>query len=301
MQNEYLKMDGTFDTINTAFWDSIAHCYRCFTRMFTDPATGKPYPVEGIHWGIAIRAIQTSTSPDFVNWTHVQPLQYRDGDLVTQMYTNDIIPCPGAEHIYVGFPNRFMQERANVRDASIKGMNDALFMCSRDGVTWTRYREAWVRPGLDQRNWTHRNNYPAWGIIRTSEDEWSMLISEHYMQPDKTPCRLRRLVIRPWGFASLSSDYKGGEVITHPLIFGGNELRLNYSTSAAGSVMVEIQDEAGKPVDGFSLADMAPVFGDKLDAVITWKTGGDLSRLKGRSVRFRFVLQDADIFALRTA
>ena len=29
-------MDGTFDTINTAFWDSMAGCYRSYTRMFAD-------------------------------------------------------------------------------------------------------------------------------------------------------------------------------------------------------------------------------------------------------------------------
>lgn len=301
MHEGWLKMDGTFDTINTAFWDSMKGCYRSYTRMFTDPATGAPYPKDAINWQQAVRAIQTSTSPDFINWTPVQPLQYRDGDVVTQMYTNDIIPCPGAEHIYVGFPNRYIPERGDVQNAPFCGMNDALFMCSRDGVTWTRYREAWVRPGLDQRNWTQRNNYPAWGIIRTSDEEWSMLISDHYMQPDKSPCRFRRLSIRPWGFVSIAAGYSGGEVVTRPLIFGGKELRLNYSTSAAGSIAVEIRDEQGKPIDGFCPGDAAPLYGDRLDGVVTWKTGGDLSRLAGRPVRFRFVLKDADIFALRTA
>jgi hypothetical protein len=295
-----LRMEGTFDTINTAFWDSVAGCYRCYTRMFADPATGQPYPKNAIHWGIAVRAIQTSTSPDFVNWSPVQPLQYQDGDLETQMYTNAVTPCPGAEHIYIGFPNRFMQIRENVQGAYGDGCNDALFMCSRDGVHWTRYREAWVRPGLDQRNWTHRNNYPIWGLIQSSDTEWSMLISEHYMQKDGTPCQFRRLSIRPWGFASIRSGYNGGEVLTKPLIFGGNELRLNYSTSVAGCIQVEIQDPAGKPMEGFAATDMLPLLGDQLDAKIIWKQGSDLSALMGKPVRFRFVLKDADIFAMRT-
>jgi hypothetical protein len=45
---------------------------------------------------------------------------------------------------------------------------------------------------------------------------------------------------------------------------------------------------------------MAPLFGDELDAVATWKSGSDLSELIGKPIRFRFVLKDADLFALRT-
>ena len=295
-----LKMDGTFDTINTAFWDSLTGCYRSYTRMFADPATGIPYPKDGINWAIGVRAIQTATSSDFIHWSPVQPLQYQDGDLETQMYTNGITPCPGAEHIYIGFPNRFVQIRENVQGPSGDGCNDALFMCSRDGVHWTRYREAWVRPGLDQRNWTHRNNYPSWGILTTSDTEWSMLVSEHYMQKDQEPCKLRRLSIRPWGFVSLSAGYDGGEAVTHPLVFDGHTLRLNYATSAAGNIRIEIQDPAGQPVPGFSAADMPPLFGDHLDTPVAWKQGSDLSALAGKPVRFRFILKDADLYAFRT-
>ena len=54
------------------------------------------------------------------------------------------------------------------------------------------------------------------------------------------------------------------------------------STSAAGSIQVEVQDEQRRPLDGFALADMAPWYGDALDAPVAWKEGGDLGRLAGR-------------------
>ena len=44
MQKEPLKMDGAFDTVNTAFWDSVAGCYRSFTRYFEDWEEGEEYP-----------------------------------------------------------------------------------------------------------------------------------------------------------------------------------------------------------------------------------------------------------------
>lgn len=299
MQQEPLAIDGTFDTVNTAFWDSLAGCYRSFTRYFEnwqEGAVGQdvlgPNPT-------VVRAIQSSTSPDFIHWTPVVPHQYEDGVQETQLYTNATVPCPGAEHIYVAFPNRYVQERIARPDHPYPGVNDALFMTSRDCVHWKRYLEAWVRPGLDPLNWTERNNYPTWGIVLSSETEWSVFVSEHYRHARELP-RIRRLSIRPWGFVSVHAGYGGGDFVTRAVLFGGSQLRLNYSTSAVGSVQVEVQDERGKPLDGLALADMEPLFGDELDRAISWKNGSDLSAIAGRPVRLRFVLRDADVFSLRT-
>jgi hypothetical protein len=171
-------------------------------------------------------------------------------------------------------------------------------MSSRDGVNWHRpFLEAWVRPGHDDRNWTQRSNMPAWGIVQLDPAEFSLYITEHYDWPDH---RLRRITVRRHGFASVHAGASGGEFTTRPLTFTGKNLILNYATSAAGSVQVEVQDEQGTPIAGRTLADMPPLFGDELDAVVSWKSGGDLSHLVGKPVRFRFVLKDADLFALRT-
>jgi hypothetical protein len=294
-----VEMSGTFDTINTAFWDACARRYRGYTRYFEN--MNAETTEEGVLGGkpSVVRAIQCSTSEDFIHWEPPLPLKYRDDESHIQLYTNSIVPCPGAEHIYVGFPNRYVQERKPNEDHPYFGVNDALFMASRDGLSWTRYLDAWVRPGLDPRNWTERNNYPTWGIVETSPTEWSMYISEHYRQPD-APCLLCRLSVRPHGFMSLHAGYDGGEVITKPFLFGGRELRLNFSTSAIGSIRVEVQDEFGNPRPGFTLEDMDAIYGDRLDAPVAWKNGGDLSALIGTPVRLRFLLKDADIFAMRT-
>ena len=38
------------------------------------------------------------------------------------------------------------------------GVSDNVIMSSRDGRHWDRpFLESWVKPGLDQRNWTQRN------------------------------------------------------------------------------------------------------------------------------------------------
>lgn len=298
LREEALEMEGTFDTVNTAFWDGEAKCYRCFTRYFENLQEGM---VEADVLGpkpTVVRAIQSSTSPDFLNWGPVVHHEYDDPHDTMQLYTNATIPCPGAEHHYLSFPNRYVQERIPDPDHGTPGVNDALFMVSRDAVHWKRYPEAWVRPGPDPLNWTDRNNYPTWGIVQTSDTEWSMYITEHYRRPGR-PTRLRRLAVRPRGFVSLHGDYAGGEARTRAFTFGGHELRLNYSTSAAGSIRVEIQDEAGVPVRGYGVHDMEPVYGDTVDGVVRWRQRADVAALRGRPVRLRFELGDADLFALR--
>jgi hypothetical protein len=274
---------GAFDSLNLSFWDERGQNYRCYSRYFDE----------------GVRAIQSCASPDFVHWAQPVPNLYPKGTPKEHFYTNGTKPCPGAPHFYLSFPKRFVPNRKKFPDHKEPGVSDAVFMSSRDGTNWDRtFLEAWVRPGLDERNWTQRSNMPAWGIVQLDPKEFSMYISEHYQWPDN---RLRRITVRRHGFASVHAGAQGGEFTTRPLTFAGKHLILNYSTSAAGSIQVEIQDEQGRPIEGKSLNDMVPLYGDELDAAIGWKSGNDLSRLIGKPVRFRFVLKDADFFSLRTA
>jgi hypothetical protein len=91
----------------------------------------------------------------------------------------------------------------------------------------------------------------------------------------------------------------GGELLTKPLVFEGSELVMNYSTSAAGSVQVELQDAQGVPLPGFALADSEVMCGDSLEQPMLWRGNPDLRALSGTPVRLRFVLKDADLFSLR--
>lgn len=287
LREEPLEITGAFDSLNVCMWDALMGCYRMFSRYFTE---------EG-----RVRAIQSATSDDFIHWSDPLPYQYAQGVPLEHFYTNATVQCPGAEHILLSFPKRFVSERTRCTDGMVspdEGVSDNVFMSSRDGVHWDRtFMEAWVRPGLDERNWTHRSNMPAAGIAVTGPTEWSMYVSEHYGWDTN---RLRRVTVRPWGFVSVCADYSGGEFTTRPLLFGGAQLRINYATSAVGSVQVEVQGADGRPIDGFAVDDMEAMFGDELDAPVSWTNGGDLASLIGRPVRFRFVLKDADVFSIRT-
>jgi hypothetical protein len=104
--------------------------------------------------------------------------------------------------------------------------------------------------------------------------------------------------VRIDGFVSLHAGRRG-ECVTKPLIFQGKELTLNFATSAAGFVRVELQDAEGQPLPGFSLADSDELFGDTLERSVTWRDKSDVSALAGRPLRIRMVLCDADVYSLR--
>lgn len=287
LQPEPVMSKGTFDSLNLAFWDEGAHVYRAYTRFFDQGGYG------------GFRAVQNNQSKDFLHWSDPVANHYAEGVPKEHFYTNATIPCPGAPYFYLAFPMRFVPGRKKINEATEPGVSDALFMSSRDGQNWDRtHLEAWLRPGPDPHNWTDRSNMPAWGIVQTSPIEFSMYVSEHYRWPDN---RLRRVTIRRHGFASVHVGHGGGEFTTRVLTFDGDQLVLNYATSAAGGLRVEIQDAKGSAIPGYGLGDMDELFGDELDAVVTWKSKRDLTAFKGKPIRLHFVLHDADLFAIRTA
>jgi hypothetical protein len=141
-----------------------------------------------------------------------------------------------------------------------------------------------------------RTNYPATGILPCGTDRMMLFVSRHFMQ---NSWHIERLLLRTDGFASITAPWHGGEMLTKPLIFSGKELALNYRTSAPGFVRVELQDAGGQPIPGYTLDDCPEIIGDEIEHDVTWKQGPDVSRLAGQPVRLRFVMKDADLFALQ--
>ncbi len=153
-----------------------------------------------------------------------------------------------------------------------------------------------VRPGPGARNWTTRTNYPLQGVVSTGPDEMSIYVARHYGDPS---WHIQRMSLRLDGFSSLNAPYEGGQLVTKPLRFKGTQLEINYSTSAAGGLKVEIQDEKGQPVKGFSLEECPEIIGDEISRIVSWKGGNDVGSLADKPVRLRFVMKDADLYSLR--
>ena len=280
---------NVFDSQNLAFYDSQRGCYVEYHRDSIYPD------------GVRFRQIMTCTSTDFRQWTKPQLLDFGDAPL-EHLYTNAVTPYHRAPHIYMGFPKRLSPDR-RISGNRAGGVSDGVYMTSRDGLHFKRWGEAFVRPGLQPERWETRNNMIAWGILETANDlptapkELSIFTSEGYYRGEAS--RLRRFTLRVDGFVAANAPLKGGELITRPFTFAGGALSLNTSTSAAGSVRVEIQDCDGKALKGHTLGDCDEIYGDYLDRIVTWKGTADVSGLAGRPVILRFALSDADLYSLQ--
>ena len=120
--------------------------------------------------------------------------------------------------------------------------------------------------------------------------------NQNYAQPT---AHLRRYSLRLDGFTSINAPYKGGEALTKYFTFSGEQFEINYSTSAAGELRFEIQDESGKPISGFSLEDSPTIIGNEIARIVQWKSGKNLKELIGKPVRMRIVMKDADLYSIR--
>ncbi len=268
-----------FDSTNVAFWDEVQGHYVAYMRGWL-PADGRPL---SDHRG-GVRSIRRSVSPDFRQWSSPEFIDMGDSE-PEHLYTNAATPYFRAPHIYFMFPRRFVVGRKLRPDWAEDGLSDAVFMSSRDGIHWDRkFMEPLIPTGRDIDDWTDRSLTPGVGLIPTGADEMSIYYKEHNRLPT---VRMRRGTFRTDGIVSLHAGYKGGEFVTHPLMFKGSEVVLNYATSAAGSIQVEIQDARGYPIPGHSLAECDEIFGDEIERVLTWRGNPDISDLAGHPIRMR--------------
>lgn len=265
---------GAFDSQNVSFWSETEKKYVAYVRTFTSGvSTATEWRLDGL------RSVSRTTSDDFIHWTEPVPLNPNfPGE---HIYTTLTHPYFRAPHIYIALPTRFHPGRGQ--------STDIMFMTARGNVPFDRtFREAFIRPGLDPARWGNRSNYAALNVVPTGPAEMSI-----YTTP------FRRFTLRTDGFASVHGGADAGELLTKPIMFAGKELSLNYSTSAGGSIKLEIQDIQGKPIPGYALEECQPLVGDNIDQTIGWKKKKDVAELAGKAVRLRFVLQEADLFALQ--
>jgi hypothetical protein len=255
---------GSFDSQNGAFWSETEQLYVCYFRWFDK---GR-------------RAIRRSTSRDFLNWS--EPVNMQANEPGEHLYTSCTQPYFRAPHIYIALPTRFQARKGAI--------TDIVFMATRPGsnLYYRHFKEAFIRPGLGASGWGNRANYITLNAVQTSPTEMSLFMygGGHYR-------------LRLDGFISVNAGYKKGEFVTKPLTFTGNTLELNYSTAGAGEIRVGIQDANGKPIAGYTLEDCEAIKGDAIAGHVTWKSGANIGKLAGQSIRLRFVMNEADLFSLK--
>ncbi|MBQ8496740.1 MAG: hypothetical protein IJ489_04700 [Clostridia bacterium] len=308
-----LDIEGTFDTCNVTFWDENTEQYFLYYRAFHTKEGEDKLNWKGANpdW---IRDIRVATSKDFKNWTQHGRITFEEGQEDMQMYTNQIMKYFRNPSTFIGFPIRYTDRASEMRNFHFMPMGDrheaitkvfgregtavtdCLLMTSNDGFVFNRRDEAFLTPGVENRNnWWYGNCYTAYGMIETEAEEEgapneiSLYVAENYRIKST---QYRRCTLRMDGFYSWYAPFKGGEVLTKPLTIDGDELHINFATSAAGTLLVSLCDEDGNALEGYTSYTM---FGDTVDRPVEFEKS--LSALKGETVRLKFHMKDAQLYS----
>lgn len=267
--------NGAFDSQNLAFWDPHRGEYRAYWRYAMPNQDPKK------QW----KSIRTGTSKDFITWENHADVSYTEGTPDWHMYTNAIRKYFRAPHLFIGFPTRYLpEEGARV---------EPLFMSSRDGVRFHRWPDAVIPKDAPKDRGGNRSNYMANGMFQLpgKPKEISIYATENYWST--TPGRVRRFVYRVDGFVALRSGANGGELLTKPISYKGNELLMNYLVRDGGSLRIEVLDESGHVIGKSKRMN-----GDSIDHVIEWEQA-PFPFLNSGIVRLRFHLHKADVFSFQ--
>lgn len=308
-----------FDSLNTFLYDEDTGKYICYFRGWH--TSGDPDAKEGATSSKdSIRDIRRMESTDFRNWSEPQLLDFGEDAPDFQLYINNIQKYPRAPHILVGFPARYPDRRVwtdnydqlcgreNRLDRMEKTIprygltaTDALFMFSRDTLRFERPNEAFLRPEPEcDWSWVYGDCFAAAGLMELPSDlpgadpELSMLVTHRRWLPDPEGVYLYRHVIRMDGFISRHAGFRPEILVTKPFLFSGDTLRMNFETSAAGYMKVELLDKNAHPIEGYTSCE---IFGNSIDRRIGFDRA--LGELAGQPVRIKITMSDADVYSFQ--
>ncbi|MBQ8295629.1 MAG: hypothetical protein IJX87_04250 [Clostridia bacterium] len=304
-------IEGYFDTLNVCFYNEKTGKYNAYVRSFHDiPADGD------INRGK--RDVRFIESEDFLHWSAPKLISF--GDLEDYpLYTNNIMRYYRNPNILIGFPTRYVErfwwtksfDELCGKEDRLKRMKqhprmgltvtDCVFISGRDGKRFNRVDEALFSPAVETPlNWGYGDGYPAYYLLETLSDdgvnkEISMFLPQRdvrSMQGDIAPTNLYRYTLRIDGFAYYKAKYQGGEVVTKPFIYEGNELRVNFSTSARGGMWVILRDEDGNELK------TCEYIGNSIEKRIIFEDG-EVADFAGKPVTLTFELRDAKLYAFQ--
>lgn len=258
------------------------------------------------------RARYYAESPDFIKnvnwdsavyWVGADSLDKPDEKVrnAAQLYSLNAVAYEsimlGEFYIHLGPANKISEEGKFPKITELK------LGFSRDGFHWDRPdRRAFIAATRKEGDWDRAYLHGTNGVCLVMGDSlWFPYCGYSGIAPDGekgmyTGASVGMATLRRDGFASMETTGKKGTLLTRPVVFSGKHLFVNVD-NPNGELRVEILDESGKKIKGFSVVDCIPVRANSTLHKISWKTNADLSSLAGKTIRFRFHLTDGKIYS----
>lgn len=297
------------DTYNQILWDPEARTYRLFTRTDFGTAGG----------ATELRGTRSMINPapktHPANWSLVREWIFdRGGKGETQrrqIYATTCWIYHGVHFALLSvyeFPGDVSEGQAT--DTHRRHERDVMnfyIATSRDGDSWDLH---WVYAGQPMIPRGPDGAFdkdivlPASTIVTHADKHWLYYAGANERHGNEQVRFDRKHAIglatlRLDGFVSLSAGALAGTVVTKPLKLDGGELLVNVD-ARGGEVSVEVLDDSGRPLPGFSGdAVVSTPNVDELRWQPRWRGHTDLSTLRNRIVRLKFRLRDAKLYSFQ--
>lgn len=277
-----------------AVWDPLLGRYLAYVKR------------AGFPNGLQVRAVAFSQTTDFTSWPDPYLIMMPDAwddrwvPPGTIQRTHFYGLCAFAyESTYLGLLWIF---RATDSEGYYDGPMFVEIISSRDGIHWTR--EEGDRPPT-----LPLGPAGAWddGILETALHplKEGSTLKLYYGGWDVSHgsagnghAKVGLATLRKDGFASLDAGPAEGSITTRKLPRVSGPLHVNYRTTG-GSLKVEVLDQSGLVIPGYSRNDCTILQSDSTDQVVTWTGGQNLPAPPGL-MRFRFILQNASIYSFNS-
>lgn len=215
-------------------------------------------------------------------------------DVDPAIYNHDATPY---ESIMLGFFNVWQGPENDVAAATgeIK-RNQIMVGYSRDGYSWFREN---MNPFMSVNEttgaWNYGNLQSVAGSPLIVNDKLYFYISGRRLnQIGKEITTTGLALLRRDGFASMQTQNSG--TLTTPILkFKGDYLFVNAKVE--GSLNVEVLNEKGAVISGFSKDDCITISGDKTKTLVKWKNNDSLKSLADKKIKLKFYLENGEIFS----
>jgi predicted neuraminidase len=174
---------------------------------------------------------------------------------------------------------------------------------SRDGFHWQRPdRRGFITGARAEGAWDRAYLHGAAGVMVVLDDT---LVFPYAGFSGQAPGGHRGMytggsiglaMLRRDGFASMDAGDKEGALTTRPLKFKGKHLYVNLQ-APEGELRAEVLDENNQVVAPFTAAACKPLQGDTTRQRVTWQGADSLAPVRGKPVKFRFLLRNGSLYS----
>ncbi len=300
------------DTINQLLWDEEAKVYRLYTR--TDYG-------QGLYAGTLDedRGTRDMVNPDIkanpAHWKTVREWKF-DREGRWEFKRRQIYSLNGWLYEGVHFGLLWSLEWAgshgegphDLHKRHERDIMNFYLITARGGQRWDliwvyaekpliprgpdgSFDKDWVQPAINIVTWQDQH----WLYYSGSKERHGM----YGMHEAGRPSAIGLATLRLDGFVCLEAKDEPGTVETKPFKLEGSKLEVNLNAQNGGC-LVEVLDEGGKPIPGFTHGDAVALRAlDGLRLQPRWKPPADLAALEGKAVRLKFHLQKARLYAFQ--